>query len=186
MPPTLIGSGASGGLLQRDSDADRIATAGLFPFAAIPPTQRVLKQHSDDVTAGAAFLAGNRVEVIDHTIVINDLAAAREVAGLFAIMNRDWWASPTEAYIYNEFADAIREALRTGSLRKADLLGDDALVLARLRSAQSGRVAEKLEHVLRFRPEAVRGFEPRVIPKVRWIDPPVVVGSTLRRLSELA
>ena len=131
----------------------------------------------------ARFLA--HLAVIGTMIVFTDASVAREAAERFAAMNRDWWASPTEAYIYNEFADAIREAFRTGVLRKADLLGDDALVLGKLRAARGGRIIEKLQNILRFRPEAVRGFAPRVIPKNRWIDPPVLSGTTIRKLSEL-
>ncbi len=130
----------------------------------------------------ARFLA--HLTVVDSTIAFTDLAVAREAVERFSVMNRDWYASPTEAYIYNEFADALREAFRTGLLKKDDLLGDDASVLAKLRTARGGRISEKLDHVLRFRESAVTGFEPRVMPKTRWLDPPVVDGSGLRRLSE--
>ncbi len=131
----------------------------------------------------ARFLAG--LVVVGTTIAFTDAGLAREAAERFGVMNRDWWASPTEAYIYNEFADALREGFRTGALKKADLLGDDAQVLAKLRSGRGGRIAEKLEHVLRFRPESVRGFAPKVHPKTRWLDPSVVDASGVRRLSEL-
>ncbi len=126
----------------------------------------------------------DHLTVAGPTIAFTDEGVAREVAARFAAMNRDWWASPTEAYIYNEFADALREAFRTGALRRADLLSDDAHVLSMLKSARNGRIAEKLGHVLRFRPEAVEGFTPRVIPKNRWLDPPVADASGLSRLSE--
>jgi HD superfamily phosphohydrolase len=127
-----------------------------------------------------------RVAAVGETLVLTDVAVAREAAGLFAVMNRDWWASPTEAYIYNEFADALREAFRLGALTKADLFEDDAHVLDRLRASGSPLVAEKLRHVTEFRPERVNGFVPRVIPKTRWIDPPVKVGPAVQRLSEIA
>jgi hypothetical protein len=130
----------------------------------------------------ARFL--EHLTVVGSTIAFNDPAVAREAVDRFAVMNREWWASPTEAYIYNEFADALREAFRTGVLRKADLLGDDALVLAKIRSARGGRIGAKLQNILRFRPEAIQGFAPRVIPKTRWIDPMVVDDSGLRKLSD--
>jgi len=122
--------------------------------------------------------------VIGDIIAFDDIEAAREVASLFATMNRDWWASPTEAYIYNEFADALHEAFRLGVLTRDDLLADDAHVLDQLQSAGDGLIAAKLDHIVRFRPEAVEGFSPRVIPKVRWLDPPVADASGLARLSE--
>ena len=59
------------------------------------------------------------------------------LSALFETMNREWWAGPVEAYIYNEFADALREGMRTGVLQFDDLMADDAFVLdaARLRRA---------------------------------------------------
>ena len=126
-----------------------------------------------------------RVEAIDGTIVFNDEGVAREATALFATMNRDWWASPTEAYLYNEFADALREGFRLGTLVTSDLHEDDAHVLDRLHEAHSPLIEEKLDHVRRFRPEMVIGFVPRVVPKNRWLDPPVKVGNGFRRLSDL-
>jgi HD superfamily phosphohydrolase len=35
--------------------------------------------------------------VIDRTIVLTDTDVARDAVARFAVMNRDWWASPTEA-----------------------------------------------------------------------------------------
>jgi HD superfamily phosphohydrolase len=124
--------------------------------------------------------------VADGMIAFTDVSAARDAVDRFAEMNRDWWASATESYIYNEFADAIREAFRLGALRKEDLFSDDAHVLARLESSGSPRVAEALDHIVHFRPERLAGFTPRVIPKTRWLDPPIVVAGALRTLSELS
>src|SRR6185312_15766234 len=103
-------------------------------------------------------------------------AVARLAVDRFAVMNRDWWASPTESYIYNEFADALREGFRLGALHKNDLLADDAHVLACLQGARRPLIAEKLDHVLRFEPRRLQGFDARVTPKTRWLDPPVQVG----------
>jgi uncharacterized protein len=130
----------------------------------------------------ARFL--EHLTVVGSTIAFTDATLAREVAASFAVMNRDWWASPTEAYIYNEFADAIREAFRRGVLHRDDLLGDDAEVLDKLKASPDVRIAEKLDHVLHFDPGAVAGFIPRVDPKTRWLDPSVVDTSGLYRLSE--
>jgi hypothetical protein len=123
--------------------------------------------------------------VLKGTIAMTDTSVAREAAALFAEMNRDWWASPAESFIYNEFADALREALRLGFLMKTDLYEDDAHVLACLHEAHSPVIEEKLAHITRFRPELTEGYAPKVIPKNRWIDPPVVVGRTVVRLSEI-
>jgi HD superfamily phosphohydrolase len=124
--------------------------------------------------------------VIDRTIVMTDVSAARLAVAKYADMNRDWWAGSIEAYIYNEFADALREAFRLGVLHEADLLGEDDQVLARLRSADSPLIAQKLDHILNFHPGRVAvAYVPRVIPKTRWLDPPVQVGATIKLLSQV-
>jgi uncharacterized protein len=125
------------------------------------------------------------VEAMDGTIVFTDRDVAREATELFATMNRDWWASPTESYLYNEFADALREAFRLGALLTSDLYEDDAHVLDRLHAAQSPLIEEKLDRLHHFRPAMLIGFVPRVVPKNRWLDPPVKAGDGFRRLSEL-
>ena len=125
------------------------------------------------------------LRVVEGTIAFAGEAIAREAAELFGVMNRDWWASATESYIYNEFADALREGFRLGALRKKDLYEDDDYVLERLRSAKSALIEEKLGRIMDFRVERTEEYAPRVIPKTRWIDPPVMVGRTYRRLSEL-
>ena len=130
----------------------------------------------------ARFLGSLTVD--GPTIAFDSEAVAREATERFAIMNRDWWASPTEAYIYNEFADALREGFRLGVLNRDDLLGDDAEVMAKLRGSRDPGIAEKLGHVLAFSPRSIEGFTPRVTPKTRWLDPPVSDASGLRRLSQ--
>lgn len=123
--------------------------------------------------------------VVGDTIAFADAAVAREAVARFAAMNREWWAGDAEAFIYNEFADALREGFTLGVLARADLLGDDAHVLSCLHSARSPRIERKLEQIAHFRPDLLNGFKPRVNPKIRWLDPPVVHGSGFLRLSEI-
>jgi hypothetical protein len=125
------------------------------------------------------------MRVIDSKIALADVDVAREAVTLFEAMNREWWAGPVEAFIYNEFADALREGIRTGVLEFDDLMADDAFVLARLDGSGSRVIAEKLESVRHPRPDRVRDYSPRIIPKERWLDPPVQVNGTSKRLSLL-
>ena len=119
--------------------------------------------------------------VVESTIAFTDPAVAREAVALFDEMNRHWWASPTEAFIYNEFADALREAFRLGLIDESDLLTEDDLVLAKLDAAAIPSIAEKLALIRHFNPTYIVGYSPRVIPKERWLDPPVVVDGAIRR-----
>jgi hypothetical protein len=124
--------------------------------------------------------------VVDDTIVMTNLETARLAADLFLVMNRDWWASETEAFIYNEFADVLREGLARGILHEADLLSEDDLVLAKLDAAAIPSIRSKLDSIRHFRPESVLGYSPRVVPKARWLDPPVLLEGKVQRLSELS
>jgi hypothetical protein len=42
-----------------------------------------------------------------------------------------------------------------------------------------------LERVLKFEPEFLEGYDPVIIPKARWLDPPVRVGDQAVPLSVL-
>jgi uncharacterized protein len=124
--------------------------------------------------------------VVDHKIVLTDVTVAREATALFATMNRDWWASPVEAFIYNEFADALREALRLGAIVRDDLMTEDIVVLEKLEAAASRKIAKKLELIRHLDPERAHSYVPRIVPKERWLDPPVLIEGAVHRLSTLA
>jgi HD superfamily phosphohydrolase len=137
------------------------------------------------VTSEAAFRILDHVAVQDDRIILTDVVVAREVVVLFEAMNRDWWASRTEAFIYNEFADALREGMRLGVLQPDDLMTEDDQVLAKLDSAHSPSIDRTLDAIRHFRPESVAGYSPRIVPKARWLDPLVRSGQSVERLSDL-
>lgn len=124
-------------------------------------------------------------KAVDGLICLTSVDVARDVVARFAEMNRAWWAGPTESFIYNEFADALREGLRLGCLRKEDLLNDDEHVLACLRSAKSGLINAKLEAITHLDAGKIEALVPKVNPKLRWLDPPVLVDGEVRRFSEV-
>ena len=121
--------------------------------------------------------------VIDQTIAFRTYDIAKAAVERFAEMNRDWWASPTESFIYNEFADALREAFRIGALTKQDMFDDDMHVLSCLKGAKSPLIDGKLRAIQSFSPNRLENFIPKVTPKVRWLDPPVLDGSGWRKFS---
>lgn len=137
-----------------------------------------------EMTAAEVARLLAHLTVNDATIVVTEVAVAREAAAKYAVMNRDWWAGPIEAFIYNEFADVLREGFRLGILHEDDLLADDAHVLARLQASASPLITGKLDLILNLRPESIADYVPRIVPKTRWLDPPVLVGTTVKRLSK--
>jgi HD superfamily phosphohydrolase len=137
------------------------------------------------VTRNFAERILSSVTVIDSKLALRDAEVAREAVTLFAKMNRDWWAGPIEAFIYNEFADALREAMQIGVLQLDDLMTEDVAVLKRLDSSGSPLIAQKLERIRNIPPDCTHGYSPRIVPKERWLDPPVQTNGTVRRLSSL-
>jgi hypothetical protein len=123
--------------------------------------------------------------VVEKKIVLRDVEVAREASALFGTMNREWWASATEALIYNEFADALREGLRLGVLVHDDLMTEDQLVLSKLEESGSRKIARKLATIRNIDAAAAAEYVPRIIPKERWLDPPVLTAHGVQRLSEL-
>ena len=134
-----------------------------------------------DSRACGVMTAAQVGRYLDHLTVVEGTSiaftsaeVAREAAEQFAQMNRDWWASPTEAFLYNEFADALRAGFDCGVLDLGSLLGDDESVLQKLQGSTDPRVLAKLDRVLHFQAGSIRGFVPKVQPKIRWIEPSVV------------
>ena len=137
------------------------------------------------VTSGAVDRILGDLAIWDDRIIMTEISIAREAVSLYELMNRDWWAGPIEAFIYNEFADALREGMRLGILRPDDLMTEDDLVLARLDAAASPSIARTLDRIRHFRPEMAEGYSPRVAPKERWLDPLVRTDGGVERLSVL-
>jgi HD superfamily phosphohydrolase len=127
----------------------------------------------------------SHLAIVEFRLVLTQVEFARQAVRLYETMNQQWWASPIEAFIYNEFADALREGFRLGVLHPDDLMTDDSAVLAILDAAGSPLIAGKLETIRHFRPERALGYQPRIVPKERWLDPPVLSGGKVQRLSEV-
>ncbi len=118
-----------------------------------------------------AFL--RQLVVVDGKIAMADLGLARTAVDLFARMNAHWWASDSEAFIYNRFADVLRRAMESGVIGHADLLTSDDEVIDRIEATGDPALRQSLQAIRSFCPSDLGGFVPNVIPKHRWIDPPV-------------
>ncbi len=75
--------------------------------------------------------------------------------------------------------------MNRGVIRPDDLMSEDDLVLAKLDAAGIPLIDRKLESIRHFRPESLNGYAPRVVPKARWLDPPVLMGQSVEQLSLL-
>ncbi|MEI7923619.1 MAG: HD domain-containing protein [Planctomycetota bacterium] len=126
----------------------------------------------------------SQLVVAEGEIAMADLGVARMAVDLFARMNSHWWASDSEAFIYNQFADILRQAMAAGVITDADLLTSDDEVIQRIESTGDASLKAQLEAIRSFCPSDLGGFVPKVIPKHRWIDPPVWKNGKLGPFSE--
>jgi hypothetical protein len=155
----------------------------------------------DAVTLGLAAVSEVR-EALDHLqvwngqIVADDVDTARWLAERYLQTDDQVWCSVQEVGWYAVMAQALKAALDGGVIAEQDLQqGTDREVMARLRAAQQPEVHRWLDLLrpdVRFVRDSGRdaGRDDRrpdlvALPKVRAIDPPVLVKGQVRPFSEL-
>ncbi len=127
------------------------------------------------------------VRVWQGRLVVDDPPVARQMADAFITLDDRSWCSVQEVGWYAVVARALRLALERGFITRRDFDGTDAPLWARLH-----RVADpEVQHWLSLlRPEVTferttHAPELEVLPKVRAIDPPVLVRGRAVPLSSL-
>jgi HD superfamily phosphohydrolase len=128
-----------------------------------------------------------RLAVRECQIVVQGIEAARRLSELYLATDDRIYTSTQEVGWYAAMAQALRAALEGGVLGESDLWQTDRQVMARLRAAhrpEIDRWLALLRPEVRFvrdddRPDLV------ALPKVRAIDPPVLVEDQVRPLAEL-
>jgi hypothetical protein len=63
--------------------------------------------------------------------------------------------------------------MESGVIGDADLLTSDDEVIHRIEATGDSALKQSLQAIRSFCPADLGGFVPKVIPKHRWIDPPV-------------
>ena len=127
------------------------------------------------------------LRVWDGQIVVDDRSAARWLGDRFIELDDVCWCSVQEVGWYAVMARALRAAIARGVITEADFAGADAELLARLRAADAPDVQRWLA-LLRPEVDFVRDTAAPdliVLPKVRAVDPPVLVGEQVAPLSQL-
>ncbi len=133
----------------------------------------------------ADFLA--HLRVWDGVIVVDDVDAARWLGERFIEMDEILWCSTQEVGWYAVMARALRAALENAVIEEADFRGTDEVIMARLRACQVPAVhywLDMLTPTLDFvRDDVAPDFE--ALPKVRAVDPPVLLNGHVTTLSSL-
>jgi len=127
------------------------------------------------------------LRVWEGQIVVDDLDAARWLAEQFIRLDDVCWCSLQEVGWYAVMAEALRAALELGVIAEADFAGTDAALFARLRAADTPAIQRWLA-LLRRDVDFVRDpAHPDLfaLPKVRAVDPPVLLDGCAVPLSRL-
>ncbi len=127
------------------------------------------------------------LEVRDGRMVVNDPDVARWLGYTFIEADRASWSSFREVGLYQIAAEAIKVARKGGFIDEADIWGTDEALWEKLRSAED----EEVKVLIKLLSPGTRFVwneewpDFRVEPKVRSIDPLVVVGQSVQALSVL-
>jgi len=132
-----------------------------------------------------AFL--DHVRVWDGEIVVDEIAAARWFADMFMRIDDACWCNVQEVGWYAATGQALRAALAHNSITETDFLGTDAALFAQVHATANPEVQRWLA-LLRADTDFARDdIKPDFValPKVRAVDPPVLLDDHLMLLSEL-
>jgi len=125
--------------------------------------------------------------VHDRRIAVDDLTAARRLAYAYIKADDASWSNFREVALYELTAKTIRRALEIGLLSKSDLWTTDQQVWAKLQGSEDAGLLSSLK-VISPQTQFVRDeLHPdfHVSTKLRTLDPDVVMGGKMVRLSEL-
>jgi HD superfamily phosphohydrolase len=130
---------------------------------------------------------------MDHLVVregeifVDNQAIAKNMAIGYMECSRKFWSSPTQAASYQILADAIKSGLEGGVISEGDFLLTDQQLYGKLRSSRNMSVISKLDLLQPefFAVNSPGDFDFYVKTKARYIDPKVVQGEKVSRLSEL-
>jgi HD superfamily phosphohydrolase len=125
--------------------------------------------------------------VREGDILVDNVAIAKNMALAFLECSRKLYASPTQAASFQILADAIKSGLSAGVISEKDFMLTDQQLYGKLRQSKNLEITSKLD-ILNpdfFATDSPQDFDFYVKTKARYIDPKVVRGEKVGRLSEL-
>lgn len=121
------------------------------------------------------------------SFVFNDKTAARYFSDLFFDLNQMLYGSPYNAYFNYKFGELIKYAISTNVIKEQDWFKDDYFILEKLKKSTDQKIERGLQEfngkLMIF--EDNDKFDYEFSKKLRTVDPPVLIGKSLKRLSEL-
>lgn len=145
----------------------------------------IVDLHTFTAEEGLALI--NHLKVSNDCVVVDDLDVARWLGYAFMTLDDRCWCSVQEVGWYAVMARALREALNHQIIDMDDFKGTDEAILTRLRRSEVREVHYWLS-LLDKSTDFVRDpdhYDLVALPKVRAIDPPVLINDRVALLSEL-
>lgn len=131
----------------------------------------------------------HHLQVVEGIITVDDITVARWLGRQFMRLDDICWCSIQEVGWYAVMAQALQAAIVHGVIAEEDFAGVDRDIMAKLETASVPDINRWLELLrpdvdfVRVRPDAAHDLV--ALPKVRAIDPPVIINHTTRRLSQI-
>ena len=119
----------------------------------------------------------------DSRIVFTDSKTAKNFAISYLKCQREHWGSFEAVWRYHVLSQVLKESLDKGILTEEDFLEDDESVLRKIYLNENENLIGKLEEMKRIGNHKSMGLVKK--KKFRYVDPEVLIGEEVKRLSEI-
>jgi hypothetical protein len=129
---------------------------------------------------------GCRKALMDHEgkMVFSEALAAADFALNFLELQAQHWGGYEALTRYHLFSKALKRAIDLEKLSEKDFYEDEDFVLAKFENIQDGEIQAILKILSNDRLKVISGKEgEKIFKKFRYVDPEVLVGDHLVRLS---
>jgi hypothetical protein len=131
-------------------------------------------------------------ELLKHLIVHNkelvfdSAEAAKKFTTIYLDRDDASWSNPKEMALFQVGAEAIRLALKDGTITEADLFKDDDFVFNKLKKSKTKEIVEKINQLNpKFAiKEDQNDYDFHILTKLRWVNPKFLENGKLIRTSE--
>lgn len=128
------------------------------------------------------------LKVHKSEFVFTDIESALIYAFNFYLLNLMFYGSPAEAHFNNDFGNLVKYAVKSKILNEKDWYSDDVIITNKLKESKNKKVQKWLakynKQMIVYEDRENPDF---VLPKkIRIVDPKILIGKSLKRLTELS
>lgn len=128
----------------------------------------------------------NELIVHDKEIIFSDKIQARFFADNYIEANNFSWCSPMQAALFHTVSEMMRMAISKGIVEEADVFATDDEVIEKLKNSNDKEIKEMLDLIYNMEViENQKDYDIHLKSKVRYVDPKILIGNEISRLSEI-